>query len=86
MSDSYYSSDTSDSDEESRIKKENLILKEKIKKQKAELRGKIETARKKAYLKENPEEVERSEKMIIDVLEKHHLTEEMIQKTDSDSK
>ena len=55
----------------------------KIKKQKLILRGKIENARKKAYLTENPECVEKAEKDIKNILEKHHLTEEMI-KDDED--
>lgn len=79
MSDSdYYSS----SDEEDPIKKDNERLKKKIKIQKLILRGKIEKARKKAYLTENPENVEEAEKSIKNILEKHHLTEKMLNEKD----
>ena len=76
-------SDYYSSDDEDPIKKENELLKVKIKKQKLILRRKIENARKKAYLTENPECVEKAEKDIKNILEKHHLTEEMI-KDDED--
>lgn len=75
-------SDSSSSEEEDPIKQENELIKIKIKVQKIILRGKIENARKKAYLTENPEEVEKTEKMIVDILTKHHLREDMLKDDD----
>lgn len=75
-------SDSSSSEEEDPIKQENDLIKIKIKVQKIILRGKIENARKKAYLTENPEEVEKTEKMIVDILTKHHLREDMLKDDD----
>lgn len=58
---------------------ENDILKDKIRRQKKILREKIDRARKKAYYDGDPEEVEKTEKMVKDILAKYHLTEKDIQ-------
>ncbi len=70
------------SEEEKKIKAENDDLKAKIKEQKKILRKKIETARKKAFITRKPEEIEKTEKMIQDILNKYNLTEDMLKEDD----
>lgn len=72
------------SEEERKIKEENDDLKNKIKEQKKILRKKIETARKKAFITRKPEEIEKTEKMIQDILNKYNLTEDMLKDEDED--
>ncbi|MDR1494521.1 MAG: hypothetical protein LBI29_00605 [Rickettsiales bacterium] len=64
--------------EEDPIKKENDMLTQKIKEQKKILRKKIETARRNAYVTRKPEEIEKTEKIIKDILDKYDLTEESL--------
>jgi hypothetical protein len=54
-------------------------LEERIKEQKKILRKKLETIRRNAFITRKPEEIEKAEKTIRDILEKHNLTEEMLQ-------
>jgi hypothetical protein len=61
-----------------KIKKENDMLTQKIKEQKKILRKKIETARRNAYVTRKPEEIEKTEKIIKDILNKYELTEESL--------
>jgi monovalent cation/proton antiporter MnhG/PhaG subunit len=71
-----------ESEADEKIRKENEELKEKIKEQKKILKKKIETARKNAFITRKPEEIEKTEKMIKDILIKYHLTEEMLNEED----
>jgi hypothetical protein len=66
------------SKKEYETKKENDVLKEKIKEQKRILRKKIETARRNAYVTRKPTEIEKTEKIIKDILDKYGLTEETL--------
>ena len=65
------------------IRKENDELRKKIREQKAILRKKIETIRRNAFVTRKPEEIEKAEKTIYDILTKYNLTEEML-KDDED--
>lgn len=60
------------------IEKENEELRKKIKEQKKILRKKIETVRRNAFITRKPEEIEKAEKTIKDILTKYNLTEEML--------
>jgi hypothetical protein len=64
--------------DEDRIKKENDMLTQKIKEQRKILRKKIEIARRNAYITRKPEEIEKTEKIIKDILDKYDLTEESL--------
>ena len=61
------------------IEKENEELKKKIREQKKILRKKIETVRKNAFITRKPEEIQKAEDLIKGILDKYHLTEEMLQ-------
>ena len=65
-------------EEMSDIEKENEELKQKIKEQKRILRKKIETVRKNAFITRKPEEIQKAEDLIKGILDKYHLTEEML--------
>ena len=58
--------------------KENEELRKKIKEQKKILRKKIETVRRNAFITRKPEEIEKAEKTIRDILTKYNLTEDML--------
>ena len=60
------------------IEKENEELRKKIKEQKKILRKKIETVRRNAFITRKPEEIEKAEKTIRDILTKYNLTEDML--------
>lgn len=66
------------------IEKENEELKKKIKEQKKILRKKIETVRRNAFITRKPEEIEKAEKTISDILTKYNLTEEMLKDDDEE--
>lgn len=68
------SEDSNDADSEA--------LKKKIKDQKKSLKKKIEIARKNAYKTRKPKEIEKTEATIRDILEKYHLTEELLDEDD----
>jgi hypothetical protein len=65
-------------EEKSDIEKENEELRKKIKEQKKILRKKLETIRRNAFITRKPEEIEKAEKLIKDILTKHNLTEDML--------
>lgn len=58
--------------------KENKDLKDKIKEQKKILRKKIETVRRNAFITRKPEEIEKAENTINEILTKYNLTEDML--------
>ncbi|MDR1498826.1 MAG: monovalent cation/H(+) antiporter subunit G [Rickettsiales bacterium] len=58
---------------------DNEDMKAKIREQKKILKKKIETARKNAFITRKPAEIEKTEKMINDILVKYHLTEKMLE-------
>lgn len=58
---------------------ENEELKKKIREQKKILRKKIETVRKNAFITRKPEEIQKAEDLIKSILDKYHLTEEMLE-------
>ena len=60
------------------IERENEELRQKIKEQKKILRKKIETVRKNAFITRKPEEIQKAEDLIKSILDKYHLTEEML--------
>jgi multisubunit Na+/H+ antiporter MnhG subunit len=68
--------------EQKDIEKENDELKEKIREQKKILRKKLETIRRNAFITRKPEEIEKAEKLIKDILSKHNLTEDMLKDDD----
>ena len=65
-------------EEMSDIERENEELRQKIKEQKKILRKKIETVRKNAFITRKPEEIQKAEDLIKSILDKYHLTEEML--------
>jgi hypothetical protein len=69
-------------EEKSDIEKENEELRKKIKEQKKILRKKLETIRRNAFITRKPEEIEKAEKLIKDILTKHNLTEDMLKDDD----
>lgn len=64
--------------EMSDIEKENEELRKKIREQKKILRKKIETVRRNAFITRKPEEIQKAEDLIKGILDKYHLTEEML--------
>ena len=66
-------------EEMSDIERENEELRQKIKEQKKILRKKIETVRRNAFITRKPEEIQKAEDLIKGILDKYHLTEEMLQ-------
>lgn len=64
------------------IERENEELRKKIKEQKAILRKKIETMRKKAFITRKPEEIQKAEDTINEILTKYNLTEDMLKDDD----
>ena len=58
--------------------KERKELQDKIREQKRKLRDKIERARKNAMITRKQEEIDKTEKMIQEILTKYNLTEEML--------
>lgn len=66
-------------EEEEAYEKERLELQEKIKEQKRKLKDKIAKARKNAKITRKQSEIDKTEKMIKDILDKYGLTEEMLE-------
>ena len=64
--------------EMSDIEKENEELRKKIREQKKILRKKIETVRRNAFITRKPEEIQKAEDLIKGILDKYHLTEDML--------
>ena len=60
------------------IEKENEELRNKIREQKKILRKKIETVRRNAFITRKPEEIQKAEDLIKGILDKYHLTEDML--------
>jgi multisubunit Na+/H+ antiporter MnhG subunit len=73
---------TSVKPEQGDIEKENDELKEKIREQKKILRKKLETIKRNAFITRKPEEIEKAEKLIKDILSKYNLTEDMLKDDD----
>lgn len=74
-----YKNDTRTTEE---IEKENEELRKKIKEQKKILRKKIETVRRNAFITRKPEEIQKAEDTINEILTKYNLTEDMLKDDD----
>lgn len=70
--------------ENERLERENEELRKKIKENKRILRRKIEEARRRAFITRKPEEIEKTEKTIQEILSKYGLTEESLKDDDEE--